>query len=79
MPQDPITPRSRGGLLQASGRNLALLALGAALVAGIQLGALPWRYRKQIWQLQGALVGLVAGFVAGRLSTLTDKADDHDA
>lgn len=75
MPQDPITPRSRGGLLQASGRSVALLALGAALVFGIQLGGLPWRYRKQIWQLQGALVGLVAGFMAGRISRRADKTD----
>ena len=50
------------------GQSTAALVLLAALVVGIQLGAIPWRYRKQIWQLQGALVGLAAGFALGRIS-----------
>lgn len=74
MPEEPLTPRKRGELRQAGGRNLALLALAAALVVGIQVGAIPWRYRKQLWQLQGALVGVVVGFVAGRLSRSEDSA-----
>jgi hypothetical protein len=68
MPKAPLTSRRNHGNLRALGRGTAALALVAALVLGIQLGAIPWRYRKQIWQLQGALVGLVAGFVLGRLS-----------
>jgi sulfite exporter TauE/SafE len=39
-----------------------------ALVVGIQLGRIPWRYRRQIWQLQGFLLGALAGYVLGRLS-----------
>ena len=74
MPEDPITPRRRGELHQVGGRSLALLALAAAVVLGIQLGAIPWRYRKQLWQLQGALVGVVVGFVVGRLSRSEDSA-----
>jgi uncharacterized membrane-anchored protein YhcB (DUF1043 family) len=74
MPEDPLTPRKRGELRQAGGRSLALLALAAALVVGIQVGAIPWRYRKQLWQLQGAVVGVVVGFVAGRLSRSEDSA-----
>lgn len=74
MPEDPLTPRKRGELRQAGGRSLALLALAAALVVGIQVGAIPWRYRKQLWQLQGALVGVVVGFVAGRLTRSEDSA-----
>jgi hypothetical protein len=68
MPEDPLTPRRSEELRQTSGRNLAVLALATSLVIGIQLGAIPWRYRKQLWQLQGALVGVVVGFVAGRLA-----------
>lgn len=54
----------------------AVLALTAtaAVVVGIQLGTIPWRYRRQMWQLQGALVGAVAGFIAGRLTRSNDSA-----
>ena len=44
------------------------LSLAVAVVIGIQLGALPWRYRKELWQLQGAVVGAMIGFCVGRLS-----------
>lgn len=74
MPEEPITPRRRRELRQAGGRSLGLLALAAAVVLGIQLGTIPWRYRKQLWQLQGALVGVVVGFVVGRLSRSEDSA-----
>jgi len=43
-----------------------LLAL--MLLVGIQLGGLPWRYRQQLWQLQGAVLGALVGFGLGRLS-----------
>ena len=42
-----------------------MLVLGLTLVVGLQLGALPWRFRRQMWQLQGALAGGVAGVVVG--------------
>lgn len=38
------------------------------LVIGLYLGRLPWRYRQQILQLQGAVLGGAVGFVIGRLS-----------
>lgn len=68
MASDPLKRRSGGGLVRSGGRTLALVSLVLALVVGYQLGAVPWRYRKQIWQLQGAVFGVVAGFVLGRLS-----------
>lgn len=51
-----------------SGGAVALISVLVLLVVGIQLGGLPWRYRKQLWQLQGGLVGVAAGFVLGRFS-----------
>jgi hypothetical protein len=42
-----------------------VLVLVVTLVVGLQLGALPWRFRKQIWQLQGALAGGAVGLVIG--------------
>jgi hypothetical protein len=61
-----IAPQAKASLAGRSGG--ALLGLGLALVVGLQLGALPWRYRREFWQLQGALVGAAAGFVLGRLT-----------
>jgi hypothetical protein len=61
-----ITPQGEGPLAGWSGR--ALLGLGLALIVGLQLGALPWRYRREFWQLQGGLVGAGVGFVLGRLT-----------
>lgn len=46
------------------------LALTLTLLVGLQLGAIPWNFHRQMWQLQGALAGgvagLVVGYVAGR-------------
>lgn len=44
------------------------VVVALALMIGIQLGSLPWRYRRQIWQAQGVVVGLALGVVIGRLS-----------
>jgi hypothetical protein len=41
--------------------------LAGVLLVGIQLGGLPWRYRQQLWQLQGAVLGFLVGFGVGRL------------
>lgn len=68
MAPDPLAPRKATGRLRKGGSRLALLSLLAAFVVGIQLGAIPWRYRKQLWQLQGALVGAVIGYLVGRVS-----------
>lgn len=52
-----------GGLSSSLGAG----ALVIAVVVGIQLGSIPWRYRRQIWQLQGFLLGGLVGCVVGRL------------
>ena len=44
------------------------MLVAVALILGLQLGALPWRYRRQFWQLQGALLGGAAGFLLGRIT-----------
>lgn len=59
--RDPMPPPRRGGI----GLRAAVV-IGLALVVGIQLGAIPWRFRREIWQLQGAAVGLVVGYLLGR-------------
>jgi uncharacterized membrane-anchored protein YhcB (DUF1043 family) len=41
------------------------MVLGITLVMGIQLGALPMRFRRELWQLQGVVVGLAVGYVLG--------------
>ncbi len=62
---------SRGGPLA---RRFGVVALVVALVVGVQLGSIPWRYRREIWRLQGFLLGALAGYVLGRLnSTPGDK------
>jgi hypothetical protein len=49
--------------------NLGLpLAIALSLLVGLQLGALPWRYRREMLQIQGGLVGLGIGFALGRLT-----------
>lgn len=63
-----LSRTSGAGNLRRGGSTLAVLSLAAAFVIGLQLGAIPWRYRKQIWQLQGGLVGVVVGYVVGRWS-----------
>jgi len=42
--------------------------MALALLIGIQLGALPWRYRRELWQAQGAAFGVVVGLAIGRLT-----------
>ncbi len=61
----PLNPRPSGGLVRGGG---ALLGVGLALWVGLQLGAVPYRYRHQFWQVQGLAVGLVLGWCAGRLT-----------
>ena len=39
--------------------------LAATLAVGLHLGSMPWKFRMQLWQLQGALTGGVAGMVVG--------------
>jgi len=57
----------------------AVVAISLAVVIGIQLGGIPWRFRRQMWQLQGALMGAALGFVVGRLSaSLIKDQDDKD-
>ena len=55
----------KSGLARASG--ITAIGLALALVIGIQLGGIPWRYRKQLWQLQGAAIGALVGYLVGRL------------
>ena len=52
-------------LARASG--ITAMGLALALVIGTQLGGIPWRYRKQLWQLQGAAIGALVGYLVGRL------------
>lgn len=54
--------------LRLPGGKAVGLAVVIAIIVGVQLGAMPYRYRKQIWQLQGAVAGFVAGYLLGRLS-----------
>jgi FtsH-binding integral membrane protein len=61
---DRPTPGQFSGLGWPIGGGLVLV-LAVTLVVGLQLGAMPWRFRKQMWQLQGALAGGVAGLVVG--------------
>lgn len=44
-------------------------AVVLALWIGLQLGALPWRYRRELWQAQGVALGVVVGFAMGRLTS----------
>jgi hypothetical protein len=61
-PPKPELSRGKGGLIAV---------LLVAVVVGIQLGGVPWRYRKQLWQLQGAVAGAVVGYLVGRWSRPT--------
>jgi hypothetical protein len=68
LPPDPSGDRTawRGPIFRGwpvSG-GLALVVT-VTLVVGLQLGAMPWRFRRQMWQLQGALAGGLAGLVVG--------------
>lgn len=68
------TSRGDAPAVRPAGRGLALAkgvgvgALLIALVVGIQLGRIPWRYRRQILLAQGFLVGSLVGYVVGRVS-----------
>jgi uncharacterized membrane-anchored protein YhcB (DUF1043 family) len=63
--KNPLQQRPPNRLKRVRWLGVPLLA---ALVIGIQLGAIPWRYRRQIWQAQGVLVGIAVGYLIGRLS-----------
>ncbi|QNI71272.1 hypothetical protein [Cyanobium sp. NS01] len=75
--------RGRRGLGHVFSRSFGAGAVVIAVLVGIQLGTIPWRYRRQIWQLQGFLLGGLAGYVAGRLgrsrgaSGADDPGDRH--
>ncbi|QPN56383.1 hypothetical protein I1E95_15105 [Synechococcus sp. CBW1107] len=58
------TRQGRGGLSLLGGGGL-LLGLSVALIVGLQLGALPWKFRRQMFQLQGSLAGGLVGFAVG--------------
>ena len=49
-------------------RGIGVGALAIAVVVGIQLGRVPYRYRRQIWQFQGFAAGALLGYVVGRIS-----------
>ena len=55
-------------------RSMGFGGIVIALLIGIQLGAIPWRYRREIWQLQGLLVGAGLGYVVGRFSRSDDQS-----
>jgi hypothetical protein len=60
-------------------RSVGVAALVVAVLVGIQLGSIPWRYRRQIWQLQGFLLGGLLGYVVGRLSAAAPDSDQAAA
>jgi hypothetical protein len=64
----PDPPKSRRSGSANLGRSVGVTALVIALVVGVQLGRIPFRYRRQIWLLQGFLLGGLVGYVVGRLS-----------
>ena len=72
MASDPLQRSTPKVDLRADGSPwggmVTALALAGILLLGIQLGGIPWRYRRNLLQLQGGLVGLAVGFVAGRLT-----------
>ena len=68
--QSPSPPPSEvdrhgGPLGWIEGGGLVVL-LVVALFIGLQLGGVSWRYRKQLWQLQGGVVGALVGYGMGR-------------
>jgi hypothetical protein len=75
MPNDPIEPRKSSGLRMPGGSGLAAITLALAVVIGMQIGGVPWRFRKQLWQLQGAALGAVLGYVVGRMSGANANQD----
>jgi len=63
----PAKGDSPGGPLGWIGGGGLTVLLVVALLIGLQLGGTPWRYRKQLWQLQGGVVGALVGYGMGRL------------
>lgn len=57
----PPTASQRIDLFKRNGSGGLVLAV----VIGLQLGALPWGFRRQMFQLQAALAGGLVGFVVG--------------
>jgi hypothetical protein len=55
-------------------RSFSGAALVVAVLVGIQLGSIPWRYRREIWQLQGFVVGGALGYLLGRSRSSADRA-----
>ena len=47
-------------------KALLVLVVVVSVSAGIALDRAGWRHRKQLWQLQGGAIGLVAGYLLGR-------------
>jgi hypothetical protein len=70
-PSDKLSAKTGGQL----GRRFGLVALVLALVVGMQLGSIPWRFRREIWRLQGFLLGGLAGYVLGRLNDTGGRKD----
>ena len=66
-PRHDLTRRGRRGRLGLAS-TVGVGTLAIALVVGIQLGSIPWRYRRQILLAQGFLVGALVGYVVGRVS-----------
>jgi len=69
--QDPLDQRllskTQPSISRHVGGGLLMGTAGLALVIGLSIGAMPYRYRKQIWQLQGGAAGLIVGYLVGRL------------
>jgi hypothetical protein len=42
----------------------------------MQLGSIHWRFRREIWRLQGFLLGGLAGYVLGRLKDTPGNKGD---
>ena len=67
--QPPPATRRSTRWIRKSANPIGLgLAVMLALTIGVQLGAMPWRFRREIWQLQGAVVGVALGVLIGRFS-----------
>ena len=74
-----LLQRMAGRLFNGGAALTAAAVISLAVVIGIQLGGIPWRFRRQMWQLQGALMGAALGFVTGRLtSALPKEQNDND-
>jgi hypothetical protein len=78
MAADPLQPAPGPGSLRRPRRGLAGLSVAVALLVGLQLGGLPWRYRKHLWQLQGLLLGAALGYLIGRLERSDSRPTQPD-